>query len=241
MDEQIRPIKPTKPLGYKSYGSIPHLPGSRLGEGDHHCHAGQAHIATVKTRDKHDIVIVQEKLDGSNCSVAKLNGEILALGRSGYLAESSDYEQHQLFAKWVRQEQYRFDELLQEGERVCGEWLAQAHGTKYNLTHEPFVPFDLMTKSVRANYAAFKERVTCFDFAIPTVLHIGSAVSVEAALEGLGLYGFHGAIDEVEGAVWRVERKGVVDFLAKFVKHSKVDGKYLPENNNGECVWNICQ
>ncbi|GEM_PF-2417690 len=26
-----------KILGHKSYGSIPHLAGSRLGEGDHHC------------------------------------------------------------------------------------------------------------------------------------------------------------------------------------------------------------
>jgi len=29
-----------KPLGKKSYGSIPHLFGSKLGEGDHHCHEG---------------------------------------------------------------------------------------------------------------------------------------------------------------------------------------------------------
>ena len=135
-----------KPLGQKAYGSIPHLPGSRLGEGDHHVSEGQAIIATKKTRDKNDLVIVQEKLDGSNCSVAKVNGQVSALGRSGYLAETSPYPQHQLFAKWVRSEEPRFAKLLNEGERVCGEWLAQAHGTKYNLQHEPFVPFDIMTK-----------------------------------------------------------------------------------------------
>lgn len=43
-----------KPLGQKAYGSIPHLPGSRLGPGDHHCHEGQAKIATEKARDKHE-------------------------------------------------------------------------------------------------------------------------------------------------------------------------------------------
>ena len=32
-----------KPLKQKSYGSIPHLLGSRLGVGDHHCHEGQQH------------------------------------------------------------------------------------------------------------------------------------------------------------------------------------------------------
>lgn len=35
-----------KPLGIKAYGSIPHLPGSRLGAGDHHLAIGQALIAT---------------------------------------------------------------------------------------------------------------------------------------------------------------------------------------------------
>ena len=43
-----------KPLGGKAYGSIPHLIGSRVGPGDHHCHEGQARIATEKVRDKHD-------------------------------------------------------------------------------------------------------------------------------------------------------------------------------------------
>jgi len=44
--------------------------------------------------------------------------------------------------------------------------------------------------------------------------------------------------DQTEGVVYRVERKGKVDFLAKWVRHDKVDGKYVPENNGGETVWN---
>jgi len=82
--------KNIKPLGHKAYGSIPHLPYSRLGPGDHHIGQGQAEIATKKARDKNDLIIVQEKLDGSNCSVAKINGKIIALGRSGYLAVSTN-------------------------------------------------------------------------------------------------------------------------------------------------------
>lgn len=45
---------PRKPLGIKSYGSIAHLPGSRISVGDHKCHEGQKRIATEKTRDRHD-------------------------------------------------------------------------------------------------------------------------------------------------------------------------------------------
>lgn len=90
-----------KPLSHKSYGSIPHLPNSRAGERDFVASSGQVRIATQKARDKYDIVIVQEKLDGSNCAVAKINGEIIPLIRAGYRAETSPYEQHWLFAWWV--------------------------------------------------------------------------------------------------------------------------------------------
>ena len=37
------------------------------------------------------------------------------------------------------------------------------------------------------------------------------------------------ALDPVEGAVWRCERQGAVDFLGKYVRPDKIDGKYLPE------------
>lgn len=55
----------------------------------------------------------------------------------------------------------------------------------------------------------------------------------------------HGALEPVEGAVWRVERddprlkKRVVDFLAKYVRGEKEDGKYLPmaAHPEREPVW----
>jgi hypothetical protein len=230
-------MKNAKPLGQKAYGSIPHLPGSRMGDGDHHIEEGQAQIATVKTRDKHDLVIVQEKLDGSNCAVAKVGGKILALVRAGYLADTSPWEQHLLFSKWVESEHARFDELLNEGERVCGEWLAQAHGTIYKLPHEPFIPFDIMLGNDRILYRQFLLRVLPLGFTPPHLIHIGEPLSIEKALNGIVVSG-HGAVDEVEGVVYRVERNNTVDFLTKYVKPYKVDGKYLPERNNGITVWN---
>jgi hypothetical protein len=226
-----------KPLGYKAYGSIPHLPGSRLGEGDHHCSPGQARIACEKKRDKHDIIIVQEKLDGSNVAVAKVEDRVVALTRAGYKALSSNYEQHHLFDKWVNKNYSRFDELLREGERVCGEWLLMAHGTRYDLKHEPFVPFDLMVKAVRSPYMEFTERVLAYDFVPPRLLNYGDPYSIESAMNAIKVSG-HGAIDPVEGAIWRVERKGGVDFLVKFVRHDKEDGKYFPEVTGKETVWN---
>lgn len=238
-----------KPLGGKNYGSIAHLPGSRLGPGDHKCHEGQERICTVKTRDKHDTIIVQEKLDGSNVGVAKVEGKIVALTRAGYLAHTSPYPQHHRFGEWVSICAPRFDFLLQEGERIVGEWLLQAHGTRYALQHEPFVAFDLMTGSKRTPYADFVHRVAGH-VTIPACVHIGGAISIEDVMTALGEYGRHGALDPIEGAMWRVERdelvpgqagvrKRVVDFLAKYVRPDKADGCYLESVTNQPPAWNM--
>jgi hypothetical protein len=227
----------TKPLGHRAYGSIPHLPGSRRGPADKGVNDGQARICTVAPRDKHDHIFIQEKLDGSCVSAAKINGQVVALSRAGWLATTSPYEQHHLWAHWVREHYSRFDALLNEGERVVGEWLAQAHGTRYELRHEPFVAFDLMTATERLPYLMFSDRVTDQGFGIPVMIGLGP-ISITEALERLGLYGQHGAIDPIEGAMWRVERNGKVDFLAKYVRPGKQDGIYLPEMSGQPAVWN---
>lgn len=239
-----------KPLKHKNYGSIPHLPNSRMGPADKSCHDGQARIATKEARDSNDEIIVQEKLDGSNVGIAKKDGQIIPMSRSGYRAETSPYEQHHEFANWVLQPKNleRFNELLNEGERLVGEWLMQAHGTRYNLKHDPFVAFDLMVKHERTPYDELAKRVDSFDVVLPHTVHRGRPISVKNVMEIIGEYGFHGAVDPVEGAVWRIERdkatgvKGekvrVVDYLVKYVRPDKKDGIYLPELSGKEAVFN---
>lgn len=221
-----------KPFGRKAYGSIGHLPESRMGPSDHHVHPGQALICTTQTRDKHDRVIVQEKLDGSCVAIGLINGTIVALGRAGWLAQSSKYEMHQRFADYVRRRESQFRAVLREGERLCGEWMAQAHGTIYDLSqHAPFAAFDIMKGEIRMPYNDFCERLDTADIERPTLLHDGGAISVDDVMAIHEAH--HWPCDGIEGVVYRVERKDEVDFLAKFVRHDKVDGKYL----SGDPVW----
>ena len=228
-----------KPLGIKSYGSIPHLPGSRRGPGDHGLSDRQASILTEKVRDKKDCIIVTEKLDGSCVAVTRKEGNLLALGRAGYLAQSSKYEQHQLFAAWVRWNEGLFD-WLQEGMRVCGEWMIQAHGTKY-IINQPFFVFDV--------FSAENQRLSQYEWLIkhnPTIplpfvplIYCGSAAfPIERAMSNLGEYGALNA-DKAEGCVWRVERDGKYDFMGKYVRPDKKDGIYLECETGGEPIWNI--
>jgi len=218
--------KPIKPLGRKAYGSIPHLPGSRLGPGDHHCHPGQEAICTTKARDRHD----QDKL-------AKVEGKIWALGRAGFPAITSPFEQHHHFDRWVNNGLGRWSAMLAEGEALHGEWLAMAHGTIYDLAHEPFVAFDLTAGGKRVSHDDLVARCDRHCVTTPHVVSDGPPIAVEDALERMGLLGQHGAREPVEGLVYRVERRGVFDYLAKFVRPEKQDGKYLAEISGGEPYW----
>ena len=224
-----------KPLGGRAYGSIPHLPNSRLGPKDHHIDAGQARICTEKARDFKDHIVVQEKLDGSCTAVAKINGAIVALNRAGYLASSSQYGVHHQFNGWVISNEGRFLQALEEGERLVGEWLGMAHGTMYELEHKsPWAYFDLMRGKRRATRDELVSRIG-HRFSFPTIIHEGGPISVEAAMK---IHEKHRwPSDGPEGLVYRVERDGEVDFLAKWVRRDKVDGKYLPSVTGKGPVW----
>lgn len=228
-----------KPLLKRAYGSIAHLPGSKIGQHDKYIHEGQARILTEKKRDKHDTIVVQEKLDGTCVAVAKIDGVIVPLIRRGYPAIKSHYEQHHLFAAWAFERQSTFDFILEEGERIVGEWLAQAHGIRYDLGKRlPFVPFDIMRGDERLPHDVVQERTVSEGFDMPPLLHVGWAFSVESAIAALGERGFYGATEKPEGVVYRCERNGRVEFLAKYVRQDFVPGKFLKGCGGTEDVWN---
>ena len=254
----------TKPLNGKAYGHIGHLPNSRMGPADRHCHPGQMKICTVETRDRHDVVTVTEKVDGTNVAVARLSGEkerehgpVCALIRAGWPAVSSKREMHRLFALWVAQHHEMFADVLNVGESLHGEWLAQAHGTLYDLDddHPPFIAFDLMCprppgvsaskgNRVRMPYGLFERTCRAGGITKTRLLHAGGAISVDAARRLLERnHAGHATRDGElqEGVVYRVERMGEFDFLAKWVDPRKVDGKYLPDVaesvNPGQSIW----
>lgn len=233
-----------KPQCGRSYGSIPHLFCSQA-NGDKFVGTGQHRIATEKLRDSKDLVIVQEKLDGANVGVLKLDGVLIPLSRNGHRCEDATYPQLRLFHQWVMQHYDNFD-WLQEGERLCGEWLILAHGTKYALK-TPFIAFDLMGPCGRLPFHEFMGRLPLY-FTPPATLHVGGPLSTTDAMQLLGTFGYHGALEETEGAVWRVERDGKIDFLAKFLRRPpSTTGRYLDDEIynvdinkfRGELPWTI--
>jgi len=224
---------------HKVYYKIHHIPTSRLGPSERCITDKQYEMLTKQPYSDNELVIVQEKLDGSCVCAFRKNNEIYALGRAGDLANSSANESRRLWANWVDANQQRFLDVLEDGERICGEWLAMVHGTHYQLQHEPFVAFDIFdAKNKELNYDSFTKRIKISGFISPFLIHYGGVCSLELALNVLG-NGYHGSIiDKPEGLIWRLERNNKINFKAKYIWQDKVDGCYLSEKTGKAEVWN---
>lgn len=221
--------------GLRAYDSIAHLPGSRMTAADHRATANVAAACLEESGDTSVQVIVQEKLDGSCMAVWRDGGQLIATARSGRLARESELVQHRLFGLWVDSRRDRFLTVLRDGERLVGEWLALAHGTRYALPHDPFVVFDLFAGDRPLSVDRLVERIGTA-FILPRIVCRGSPQPIASVLARLDPSG-HGALDPVEGAVWRVERSGCPAAIAKWVRPEKDDGKYLPGAGSSP-AWN---
>lgn len=219
----------------KNYGSIAHLSTSKLTQqADKKVSPGQEYILTKRRRDKKDLIIVTEKIDGSNVGVVNKNGYLVPITRAGYAAIDSPHKQHNFFDDWVNANINMFN-FLNKGWRISGEWCIKPHGTLYyDISEEsPFVAFDIFNdKNERILYKEFS--FICSENGIKTVpiLHIGDSISIEDCISLMG-NGHYGKSDKPEGFVYRVERNGKVDFLAKWVRSDKIDGRYMKMN-----LWN---
>ena len=218
------------------YPSIPHLPGSRAAA-DRVLPAAQARRFIGASYVSTDVVIVEEKLDGSCVLVAREGDAIVAYGREGGLAKESLNEGRRMFAAWVEKNAPRFREVLSDGERLAGEWLALVHSIHYALPHEPFVVFDVFCNDQRVPRADVRERAKRAKLTMAGLVHEGGPIAIDDAVKKLGR-GSSGAKEKPEGVVYRIERKGRCIDIAKWVRADKVDGELLPDKTGREAVWN---
>jgi hypothetical protein len=135
----------------------------------------------------------------------------------------------------------RFRASLAEGQRLAGEWLLQAHGTRYAISDPDalLVGFAVIDGEQRLAHDEARSIMSRCGLPGAAVISDGPSVPVEDTLSAIGGHGFHGALDPVEGAVWVCERDGKFDFMAKHVIHGKADGCFLPVVTGGEDVWNF--
>jgi hypothetical protein len=220
----------------RNYGSIAHLSTSKMTQqADKKIEEGQEAILTSKGRDWRDLIILTEKVDGSNVGVVRKGGELFSITRAGFPVNTSPYEQHHAFGRYMKNNLELFV-WLPEGWRICGEWCIVAHGTMMDISDEsPFIAFDIFdAENKRLLFIDFYSTCKKYDIPMVPILNFGQPVSIKNAIKLMG-EGHYGKPEKPEGCVWRCEREGRVDFLAKWVRWDKEDGKYLdaPTYNKG--------
>jgi hypothetical protein len=189
----------------KSFATVQHLPGSKMIDAeDKLLGTEQVKWLTERRRTNADMVIVTEKVDGMNAAVLRRDGLLYPLIRKGYDCRANPLPWINDFANYVEDNALRFLSVLEEGERLCGEWMVKTHTLSYKLPHEPFIAFDIIKDTDRLPYLAFRERVAVGGFIAAGLVHLGEAIPPEIALQLLG-EGYHGVIGAPEGVVYRYE------------------------------------
>lgn len=216
-----------------SYGSIPHLSTSKLNQqADKKVDIASEGYLTKKKRNKNGIIIVTEKVDGSNVGIYKKDNKLYALSRKGFRCISSPYKHLRLFQDYVDQNIEKYMSLLGNGERICGEWMIKTMGLEYDVPHEPFISFDIFNEeNKRILYDDFSNRCASHDIIQAKLLHKGEAISIDDTMNILGNHGFHGCLDKPEGAVWRYEESGKLLIMAKYVREHKIDGIFMDDES----------
>ena len=113
-------------------------------------------------------------------------------------------------------------------------------GLKYNIEVEPIVFFDhFNAENQRSQFDYLGELAIMYGLQLPRMLHRGQAIKTNDLLPDLNLK-TNGiwAKENPEGMVYRVERKGKVDFLAKWVRSDFEAGKYIIDKQESELIWN---
>jgi len=215
----------------RNFGNIKHLTGSRLKDsGDTLLEETiQPFFTEALQFPKRDKIFVTEKIDGANVGVYKKDGVLYPIMRKGYDVRTSEWEFIRKFADFTADNASRFDALLTDDERVCGEWMIKTHSLFYKMPHEPFVVFDIIKggkKPVRPGFSETINRCERHGFTSVKVVWEGGAIAVDEALKRLGS-GFHGCISAPEGIVYRYERDGTFEMAAKFVSNLNVGGDYM--------------
>ena len=222
----------------RSFGNIKHLTGSRMKDsGDTLIEESvQPFFTEALQFPKRDKITVTEKIDGANVGVYKKDGLLYPIMRKGYDVRTSEWAFMRKFADFTAENASRFDKLLSDGERVCGEWMIKTHSLFYKMPHEPFIVFDIIRDGKKANRPSFNEilsRCANCGFTTAGVVWEGGAIAARDALKKLGS-GFHGCMSVPEGVVYRYERDGAFYMSAKYVSNLSVGGEYM----NVEDVYN---
>ena len=223
----------------RNFGSIGHLPGSKLiDRGDKI--VGEPDKFTVKLRRPTDLVIITEKLDGMNSGVVKIDGKLYPINHKGYDTRTMGATHTELkelgieWARWVNYFYSLYDRITEEGERLVFENCMFTHTLKYNFfdCNPVFLLAKYNKDNIRMDYTSLTEMSKTHNIEQPKLISFGAAdpsLIVKANQEH-----FRMLRGDFEGIVYNYESSGRHEACAKFVSNPLMGtNESLPTCKNG--------
>src|SRR5437667_7480478 len=123
------------------YPRTPHLEGSRYQPGDEDL--GGVAFELIRGRN----LVVEEKLDGSNCAISFSEaGELRLQSRGHYLMGGPRERQFSLLKSWCTRHRDAFWQVLGPRYIIYGEWMYAKHTIFYDALPHYFLEFDVLDR-----------------------------------------------------------------------------------------------
>ena len=121
------------------YPRTQHIRGSRFQNGDHDLEA----VPWEELKGKH--LVIEEKMDGSNCGISfSEEGELLLQSRGHYLRGGPREKHFALLKQWASARQEELFRALRTRYVMYGEWLFAKHTYFYDNLPHYFMEFDVL-------------------------------------------------------------------------------------------------
>jgi hypothetical protein len=123
------------------YPRTPHITGSRFQPGDEDL----ASIARDALRGLP--IVVEEKLDGSNCGISfDMHGTLVLQSRGHVLTGGPRERQFDLLKRWANHHRDWLHQTLRARYVIYGEWLFARHTIPYDHLPHYFLEFDILDR-----------------------------------------------------------------------------------------------
>ena len=122
---------------FVKYPRTPHLSGSRIQPGDEDVPVMARELVEAGQ------LVIEEKLDGSNCAISFGANMLLLQSRGHILTGGPRERQFDLLKRWAGHHQGALREMLGERYIMYGEWMYARHTVAYDQLPHYFLEFDI--------------------------------------------------------------------------------------------------
>ncbi len=195
------------------YPRTPHITGSRLQPGDED-------LPSVARETLHGLpIVVEEKLDGSNCGISfSPVGDLLLQSRGHILSGGPRERQFDLFKRWANRNTPWLRETLGGRYILYGEWLYARHTIPYDQLPHYLLEFDILDREAGHFLSTNRRRALLAGGPVHSVpvLATGTAVGLDQCI-GRSTYS---TSEQMEGLYLKHEDNGQVLARYKYVRAS---------------------